>query len=203
MKKITVPLANLILIACAAVCTLVSSFIMHLHANFDVTIFMLGFLVTSFGCSMFCLSTTYVKRVQLFFLGLLITSFGCLHMCLSASSDPEALIKFWPILCVLGGVYLIITCIYTYRRIRIVYAFPSILLIFLGILFLAFSSDLVKFSFNDSVGHWWFVFFLVAALLLVILYFYQRFPHNHFPYDKDTLDDSTDETDTVTGDIEG
>ncbi len=193
MKKITVPVLNILLAAgvifILAGLLLISRFSVGFASELPS-----GSIATMFvGAVIFYIAMTLIHWAVFFFLGLLVFCIGLCMTFVFSGVLPFSPEHFWPIAVILCGISLMLTCIFKHRKIRGVYLFPSILIEILGLVFLLFSLDVIKISFSAFMAKWGPFVLIVAGIALVGVFFWQRNFNDFFPYDKDELSGLTDE----------
>lgn len=133
-----------------------------------------SFISVSFGAFLFYLSLIHIKKTGFFFLGLLFQLLGFLFVLIDLSLIPCTFFKIWPIILVFSGICLFITNFYKQSRVIKQFLVPSILVFFLGIVFLMFSLDLFPFTFFQFVIEWWPLFIIIVGIILVFLFFINK-----------------------------
>ena len=193
MKKITVPMLNILLAAGVILVIVGLLLISHFSAKFGTEVPVGSISAMIFGAMIFYLAMTLVHWAIFFFLGLLIF---CIGLCMTfvftgvLPLGPESL---WPIGVLLSGICLILTCVFKHQKIRGVYLFPSILIEIMGFIFLLFSLNIIKISFSVFIAKWGPFGLIFAGASLIGVFLWQRNFKDFFPYDKDELSDLTDE----------
>ncbi|MCR5401199.1 MAG: hypothetical protein K6E78_06340 [Treponema sp.] len=199
MKKITVPVLNALLAAGVALILSGLILILRFSAGWD-NVPVLSVLAMIFGALVFYAAMTIIHWAVLFFSGLLLF---CLGICMTFAFSgllplgPEHL---WPIGVILCGICLILTCIFKHQKIRMVYLFPSLLILTLGFIFLLFSLEVIKISFSSFMSKWSPSVLIFIGASLIAVFLWQRNFKEFFPYDKDELSDLTDEEKEFYGD---
>ncbi len=150
-------------------------------------------LISISGAMMIYISLAVVGNAAVFFSGLYVFLLGSVSffLTLKAFSDIH-FAQLWPFLMIFCSVCLLLTCIYTYKRLRSIYTFPAVLIFALGAVFFLFSFGVVNFSFVNFISKWWPLMLIICGGLLVSLFLYQQTPGNHFPYEPEDSADSTD-----------
>ena len=193
MKKITVPVLNMLLAAgvilIIAGLLLISRFYGDFVADFPVG----SISIMIFGAAIFYIAMTLVHWAFFFYLGLLVFFLGLCMTFIFTNVLPFGPEHLWPITVLLSGICLILTCIFKHRKVRGVYLFPSVLIELLGLVFLLFSMNVIKISFSAFMAKWGPLVLILAGAGLVVVFFWQRNFNDFFPYDKDELSDFTDE----------
>lgn len=200
MKKLTVPVLNIILaagflliLAGLFLISYFSSEIVEEFPVFDVSIMIFGALI-------FYITLVWIKWASTFFAGLYIFSCGLLFTFIDFNVVNSGLDVLWPLFSVFGGICLVLTCLFKHGRIRSVYLIPSALLIVLGVVFFLFSFHIVRWSFVGFFSKWFPAILIFFGAVLVGIFIYQKKLSGFFPYDKDELSDDTDDRDILSED---
>ena len=193
MKKITVPMLNILLAAGVVLILAGLLLISKFSAGFGQEVPVLSIATMIFGAVIFYIAMTVVHWAVFFFLGLLVFCIGLSMTFVFTNVFPFGAEHLWPIGVILSGICLILTCIFKHQKIRGVYLFPSLLIEFLGLVFLLFSFDVIKISFSSFVAKWGPLMLILAGAALVGVFLWQRNFKEFFPYDTDELSDLTDE----------
>ena len=200
MKKLTVPALN-ILLAVGVFLILAGLFLIsYFSSDFIDKIPVFSLSVMFFGALIFYITLVWLKWASTFFAGLYIFACGLLFTFIDFNVVESGLGLLWPLFSVFGGICLILTCIFKHRKIRGVYLFPSVILVSLGVLFLLFTFDVIHFSFVSFFSKWFPAILIFLGAMLVGIFIYQQNSKGFFPYDKDELSDSTDDSDILSGD---
>ena len=184
MKKITVPVLNILLAAGVVLILAGLLLISHFSAGFGAVIF---------GAVIFYLAMTVIHWAVLFFLGLLVFCIGLCMTFVFTNVLPFGPEHLWPISLLLCGICLLLTCVFKHQKIRGVYLIPSLLIVLLGGVFLLFSFGVIKISLSSFVAKWGPLMLILAGAALVGVFLWQRNFKEFFPYDTDELSDLTDE----------
>lgn len=193
MKKITVPVLNILLAAGVLLVLAGLLLLSKFSAGFGREIPTSSICTMILGAVIFYIAMTLFHQAILFFLGLQIF---CIGLCMTfvftgvLPLGPESL---WPIVVLLSGICLLLTCIFKHRKIRGVYLCPTILIEVMGFIFLMFSLHIIKISFSQFISKWGPLILIVAGASLIGVFLWQRNFNDFFPYDKDELSDLTDE----------
>lgn len=200
MKKITVPVLNILLAAGIVLVLSGLLLISRFSAGLGAGIPVVPVSMMVLGAAIFYVAMTLVHWAIVFFIGMLVF---CIGLCMTFASAGVLMLSprnLWPIGVLLCGVCLILTCIFKHRRIRGVYLFPSVLIEALGVIFLLFSLNIIKISFSSFMAKWGPLILIAAGASLIAVFLWQRNFNDFFPYDKDELSDSTDEEKEFYGD---
>lgn len=193
MKKITVPMLN-VLLAAGVILILVGLFLISKFSiGFGAELPVGSIFVMVFGAVIFYIAMTLIHWALFFFTGLLVFFLGLCMTFVFSNVFPFSPEHIWPIAVLLCGVCLILTCIFKHRKIRGVYFFPAILIEVLGIVFLLFSLNIIKIPFSVFMSKWGPLVLILSGASLVGVFFWQRNFNDFFPYDKDELSGLTDE----------
>ena len=193
MKKITVPMLNVLLAAGVILILAGLLLISHFSGGFVHEFPVASVCVMIFGAVVFYVAMTLVHWAVFFFSGLLLFFLGLFMTFVFSNVLPFSPGHLWPISVMLCGLCLLLTCIFKHRKLRGVYLFPSVLILVLGAVFLLFSLDVIKISFSVFVAKWGPLVLILAGAALVGVFFWQRNFNDFFPYDKDELSGLTDE----------
>lgn len=193
MKKITVPMLNILLAAGVILIIAGLLLISRFSHGFGQVFPVASVCIMIFGAVVFYIAMTLIHWAIFFFAGLLLFFLGLCMTFVFTSVLPFGPSHLWPIAVLLCGVCLILTCIFKHRKVRGVYLFPAVLIEVLGLVFLLFSMNVIKISFSVFVSKWGPLVLILAGAALVGVFFWQRNFNDFFPYDKDELSDLTDE----------
>lgn len=184
MNKKSVLKLNIIL-ACGLIFILSGFFLLM---NFSKSVFedfpLIPVMSIILGTAGLYFSLTFFKKAFVFFLGFYAFLLGVFSLYTSSKLCPVSFSQCWPISAVLCSLSLLVTSVFKNRRITSPYAYPSIAIGSLGVVFFLFSSDLVKLSFSAFMGKWWPVFLVACGIILVVLFLIQQ-NTNNFPYAQD------------------
>ena len=193
MKKITVPVLNLLLATGVVLIIAGLLLISRFSAGFGVALPVGSITTMIFGAVIFYVAMTLVHWAVFFFLGLLVFFMGLCMTFVFTNVLPFGPEHLWPIAVLLCGICLLLTCVFKHRKLRGVYLTPSILIELLGFFFLLFSMKVIKVPFSVFMAKWGPLLLVLAGVALVGIFFWQRNFNDFFPYDKDELSGLTDE----------
>ena len=193
MKKITVPVLNVLLAAGVVLILAGLLLISHFSAGVGVEVPSGSIATMILGAVIFYLAMTVIHWAILFFLGLLVFCIGLCMTFVFTNVLPFGPEHLWPIAVLLCGICLILTCVFKHQKLRGVYLFPSILIELLGVVFLLFSLNVIKISLSSFVAKWGPLMLILSGASLVGVFLWQRNFKDFFPYDKDELAGLTDE----------
>lgn len=189
MKKLTVPLLNLLL-AFGVICILVGIFLLvRVAANYHLELSFLTLALVFTGAVLFYLSLVLYRRALFFFLGTYLCFGSIFNLIVASALLPLSMRELWPVEVMLSGVCLVVTGVFKNHRLRSRYLFPSLLLLALGTIFLLFSLDVISISFASFFLRWWPALLVLVGVFLVVLFLYQQAPDSHFPYEADDAGD--------------
>lgn len=194
MRKITVPVLNILLAAGVA---LILAGLLLISFTIGSIIPVKSIVTMIFGSVIFYFALAVFHWATLFFSGLFLFGIGLFSTFVFSGMFPFASEHLWPIYVLLCGVCLILTCIFKHKKVRVVYLFPAILIEVLGVFFLLFSIDIIKISFAAFISRWFPLILIFLGGSLVVLFLCQRNFNDIFPYNTDELADSTDEKDVL------
>ena len=193
MKKITVPVLNILL--AAGVVLVISGLLLisRFSSGFseEVPVFSIAMMIS--GAAIFYVAMTLIHWAIFFFLGLLVFCIGLCMTFVFTGVLPFGTAQLWPVGGMLSGVCLVLTCVFKHRKVRGVYLFPALLIEILGMLFLLFSLDVIKISLSYFIVKWGPLILILAGAVLIGVFLWQRNFNEFFPYDNDELSDLTDE----------
>lgn len=193
MKKITVPVLNALL-AAGVILILAGLFLIsYFSAGLGAEIPAGPIAVMIIGAVIFYLAMTVLHWAVLFFLGLLLFCAGLCATFVFSNVLPFGPEHLWPIIVILSGICLVLTCVFKHHKVRGVYVVPAVLIEVLGIVFLLFSMEIISMSFTTFVVKWIPLILILFGAVLVGIFLWQRNFDSFFPYDKDELSDFTDE----------
>lgn len=130
------------------------------------------------------------KQGFLLAIGLTLLVDGLIVSLVNLHVIPFSLSKIWPLLVIIAGVFFLVSDLFIYRRFRTAFLFPSVMLIFLGVGFLLFSTDVFKVSFRKFISVFWPMVLVAFGIFLLFIYGFQRIKNNQFPYmQDDTLEE--------------
>ncbi|MBR1404353.1 MAG: hypothetical protein IJ558_09250 [Treponema sp.] len=193
MKKITVPILNMVLAAGVLLILAGLLLISYFSTEFTAGIPVWSIATMIVGAVIFYLALTVFSMAVFFFLGLLVFFLGLCMTFVFTNVLPFGPEHLWPVAVLLCGICLILTCVFKHHRIRGVYLVPSVLIETLGVIFLLFSMNVITISLSVFVAKWLPLIFILFGAALVGVFMWQRNFNNYFPYDKDELSDLTDE----------
>lgn len=189
MKKLNNSVLNILLAAGVILILVGLFFVFQIFAEIDEHLPVSSVLTSIVGAVLVYISLALKRNAFFFFMGVYVFLLGVMSFFVTMKAFPEFQIyQFWPVSMIVCFVCLFLTCIYKYKKLKVVYAFPASLIGGLGILFLLFSLDVIKISFVDFISRWWPLMLIACGGVLVFIFLYQQTPDNHFPYDKDESD---------------
>lgn len=131
------------------------------------------------------------KESLLITMGFIFILNGIFFFLLNIGAFGLVLKNHWPIAVIITGAAFLISDFFIYGKIRASFLFPSLLFVFLGIIFLLFSSNILHITFRRFISVSWPIILCISGVFLVILYGFQKNGKNDFPYIKDdTAEDS-------------
>ena len=132
MKKITVPVLNLLLAAGVLLIIAGLLLISRFSVGFGVALPVGSITTMIFGAVIFYVAMTLIHWAVFFFMGLLVFFMGLCMTFVFTSVLPFGPQHLWPIAVLLCGICLLLTCVFKHRKIRGVYLFPTVLIEVLG-----------------------------------------------------------------------
>ena len=132
------------------------------------------------------------KNYQLF-IELTLITWGLLVFLVIKQIIPYTLLQCWPLLGLFSGIFLFISGIYHYHKIKFGFFIPAVTLFILGLIFMLFSLKIVSISFQTTALIAGPIFMLMVAIFIVCLYFAQKKNKKLILEDdgKDSFDDET------------
>lgn len=131
-------------------------------------------ILVGFGVFMLYAGLTGRAREAAVFGGLFLVLGGTLFLLLTTVMSAVELRRIWPLFMTIAGVSLVG---YGYRASlpqKLNLIVPAYAIIFLSIVFLLFSFDIVDSDFTGFVHTWWPVVFIVAGVALLLVHFRAR-----------------------------
>lgn len=116
----------------------------------------------------------YTRKSYQIFIELTLISWGLLTFFVIKEILPYTMLQCWPMAGVFSGLWLLVSGIYHYRKIRFGYFIPAVTLFLMGMIFMLFSFKIVKISFQTAsliVGP---LLMLAIATFIIFLYFAQK-----------------------------
>ncbi|MBQ8012922.1 MAG: hypothetical protein IJ257_00800 [Treponema sp.] len=193
MKKITVPMLNVLLAAGVILIIAGLLLISRFSLGFGVSLPVGPIIVMIFGAVTFYAAMTIIHWAIFFFVGLLLFFMGLAITFVFSNVFPFGSETLLPIAVIVSGICLVLTCVFKHRKIRGVYFTPSLILEILGVVFLLFSLKIIKIPFSIFIAKWGPLALILAGAVLIGVFLWQRNFNDFFPYDKDELSDLTDE----------
>ena len=141
-------------------------------------------LLITLGTAVLYSSLTFFKKAFVFFIGFYVVLLGIFTLFMASTVCPFSFSQLWPLAAILCSFSLFVTSFFKHRRVAGSYVYPSIAIGVLGIIFLLFSSDVVKLSFSSFMAEWWPIFLVMFGIVLVVLFLIQEKTEN-FPYTPD------------------
>ena len=192
MKKLTVPLLNLLL-AFGVICILVGVFLLvRVAANYHLELSFLTLALVFTGAVLFYLSLALYRRALFFFLGMYLCFASIFNLIVASDAISLSMRQLWPVEVVLSGVCLTVTGLFKQHRFTTRYFFPALSLMALGVIFLLFSLDIIPISFASFFIRWWPALLVAVGVFLVVLFLYQQAPDSRFPYEAEEIIENDD-----------
>ncbi|MCR4822189.1 MAG: hypothetical protein K5873_04880 [Treponema sp.] len=193
MKKITVPVLNILLAAGVLLIIAGLLLVSHFSLGFGMELPVGPIILMIFGAIVFYVAMTLVHWAIFFFAGLLLFFMGLFTTFVLTDVLPFEARNLWPIAVIVSGICLDLTCIFKHRKLRGVYFTPSVIIVILGTIFLLFSLNVIKVPFTVFISKWGPLALILAGAVLIGVFFWQRNFNDFFPYNVDELEDFTDE----------
>ena len=165
---------------------IISIFFLVAHSNKAIKVFAVKpFLLIVVGALALYFGLAILKKGIYIFVGLSANLLGVLSLLVEAQILPYKFSQVWPISIIIFGIALFPAGIFYFKRIRSIYLFPALMMIFLGTFFMLFSMDIVEISMAAFFSKWWPLMLLLSGLILVGIYFVQQILRKDFPYMED------------------
>ena len=168
----------------------------HSAAETGAAVFLRFMCLAGVGMLLLFLSLVLVKSFLLVYVGLQLVFFGILALVIDSHIVRAGLRELWPVLVVSAGVSLLPAGLYRAKRIKSIYLFPGIVIVFLGLFLLPFSLHITGISLKKFFLTFYPLAFILMGLSLVVVFFYQQTHRKDFPY-------MTDDSELVQRDSEG
>ena len=150
-----------------------------------LSVFLRFMCLSGFGMVILFFSIACFKNYLLIFVGTNLVFFGILALIIDTNVSGLKLNELWPFLVVSSGLSLLPAGLYRTKRIKSVYLFPGIALLFSGLFLLPFSLHIVGLSFKKFASIAFPIIIILLGLILVIVFFYQQTHQKNFPYMND------------------
>lgn len=116
----------------------------------------------------------FVRQAFKLFLGITLSLYGVFTLFIAFDLFPVGISQLWPVMVLIASISLFIAGRTTGKKFALNYDFPALALFFLGGLFLLFSFDIIKMSFNRLALLLCPIVFIGAGLFLIILFFHRK-----------------------------
>lgn len=103
--------------------------------------------------------------------GLFLFATGIFILLVDVRLFPRGIDGLWPVIIIIAGGSVFAAGCYNAKKIRLSFLVPAAAIIFLGVLFLLFSMDVITVSFKSVAARWWPSVFIVTGTGLVALFF--------------------------------
>lgn len=150
----------------------------------NFVLIMIGVIFTYFAC----ISKVYMWK---FFLGLFFSLSGLVLLVLESIFEDYSIARLWPFVVFIAGFSLALSAVFAKKKITASILLPSLFLIFMGIIFLFFSLDIVKKSFISVVVNFLPWLFIIAGAVLFGTFFYVQSGKQHI--NLDSIEDNDEE----------
>lgn len=126
------------------------------------------------GVFMLFFAFTRKKTVWTVFFGYFLTA-SCFFLMISASDmTTHALSQLWPVLAIICGTAFLAAGLTVNRKLMLSNVIFSLFMIFMGVLFLLFSMDIITVPFSTFASRWWPLLLIAFGLLLIIVFIYKQ-----------------------------
>ncbi|MCQ2598027.1 MAG: hypothetical protein MJ181_09290 [Treponema sp.] len=174
MKRLPTSLLNFLL-ACG-ILFVFGGFLLFVFAiehNHDHFFQFWPFFITISGMLITYFSVAFFKKSHLLFTGIMLGLSGCFSVFVTRDITTLGWHELWPVFLFICAISLFLSCIYRFKKIRPNYFVPSMVMVFLGIVFLLFSLDIIKMSFASFVFITGPFLLFFGGIAVVVLYFVQ------------------------------
>lgn len=137
------------------------------------------------GCLFLFFAFAFTGNSLSVFLGIFFVITGIISLLCDTQIIPLTFKSLWPTWVIASGLALVPAGLYKLRRIRTIYFFPALMLMFLGTFFLIFSVN--GLSFAQFIARWWPLLVIFVGIILIVLFILQKNNKKDFPY---MVDDS-------------
>lgn len=110
------------------------------------------------------------KTVWTVFLGYFLTASCFFIMVCSSDITVHSMKQFWPVLAIICGASFLAAGITARKKLVPADVIFSLYMIFMGVLFLLFSMDIITIPFSTFVGRWWPLLLIAFGLLLILVF---------------------------------
>lgn len=111
-----------------------------------------------------------IRRVYYLFFGIIFCLFGLSNFIINSDIIPYSAYELWPINGIYFAIALIVTCFYKYKRLKMNYTVPAVIIFTISVIFMFFSFKIVPISFSHTV----LVIFPLCWLFVIGWYFLQK-----------------------------
>lgn len=191
MKKVTSFIADLIIsLGLAFIIFVIIAKVLIGQFNNNTILNSFSILASISGLAVVIIGMSYTRRIHQMFIGLELFFWGIISYLMLEGYIPYTFAQWWPMIGVLSGVFLFISGIIKYKRIKFVYFFPAAILFFLGGWYLLFSLYIIQFPFRLVAIVGGPLFFIMTALFIIGFFLLQKkYP---IPGEKNENDIDTD-----------
>lgn len=114
------------------------------------------------------------KNFWFTFLGISLLLNSFLVLICETGTIPWTLTQIWPVIVIICGICFIAASLIFNRKLPISVWVPSFVLMFLGVLFLLFSTDIITIPFRQIAAKWWPAIMILIGVGLIVLYWYLK-----------------------------
>lgn len=126
-----------------------------------------------FGFTIIALALTITQKAYQLFIGFLLSGWGILSS-LIIFNLPYGDEYWWPLYLITAGIFVIVSGLLKYKRVKFGYMIPGISLFLMGIWFSLFSFKIVKISFKTVVILLGPAFILLISISLIFIFMIQQ-----------------------------
>lgn len=130
-------------------------------------------LQIALGAVIITASLLVTKYASHLFIGLTLCGWGILIFLISAVF-PNTIFQWWPVFGILAGIFLLISGYFRYKKCKVGYVFPSIVMVVFSLWYSLFSFKFIKMPFSTAVYISGPFFVIAGTVFLVLFYFAQK-----------------------------
>lgn len=165
-----------IMLALGIFCLLAGAFLLicFVTDTFDGVELITPLTILISGAVFLYVSLAIKKNFWFTFLGISLLLNSFLILISETGILPWSLAQIWPVIVIISGISFIAASIIFNRKLPISVWVPSFVLMFLGVLFLLFSTDIITIPFRQIAAKWWPAIMILIGVGLIVLYWYLK-----------------------------
>lgn len=164
-------------LVCIIVGTLLQIFLIN-KSRIDFAVIR-SIVITFLGATILYFACLKKDSMWRYLLGLFLTLGGFFFALIDTCFENHDIKTLWPILVSLAGISIIFSAVFSKKRITFSIIFPSVVLIFMGVIFFFFTLDIIKTSFISLVTHLLPLFLIISGAVLFGAFFYVQSGRQH------------------------